>query len=67
MALEYEDYLKNGIELHGKTLPPLTAPMCLCRIKLHSFEGTKDFLIFRCHTEHSLLHQVDEHIQYCLS
>lgn len=55
MALESEDCLKNGIELHGNILPPLTAPMCLCRVKLYSFEGTKDFLIFHCNTEHSLL------------
>lgn len=62
MALESEDCLKNDIELYGKTLPPLTAPMCFCRVKLHSFEGTKDFLIFHCNTEHSLLHQVDGHV-----
>lgn len=67
MALESEDCLKNGIELHGKTLSSLTAPMRFCRINLHSFEGTKDFSIFRCNTEHSLLHQVDGHVRYHLS
>lgn len=42
MAVEYEDCLKNGIELHGKTFPPLIVLMCFCRTKLDSFGGTSE-------------------------
>lgn len=42
MAAEYEGCLKNGIELHGKTFPPLIVLMCFCRTELESFGGTSE-------------------------